>query len=207
MTRRRLVIVVLVVVVLATGSVAFANYLGGGPAHHLDGQGILGSSGDPGSIVAVGFDPIIGGPTWSVGLELCLTQSGDPAVLDGSVAPTKTFGSGFQYLGAFVRQFKRSEGSTPMISVDGFPPQVPDPLHPVHEYSVNDRCQHPKTDRSAPYTELVLGFGRGTETGGGGWMGVDVGYTSGGHHHVVSLGYYFMICGPAAPPQYCGGPT
>jgi hypothetical protein len=197
---------VLGVVVLATLGTAFVINLGGGPERHRDGQGPLGSSGDPASIVGLGFDPIIGGPTWSVGLQLCLAQGNQPAVLDGSVTPTETFGSGFRYIGAFIHEFTPSQGGSPIISVDGFPPHLPEALQPLAGYAVKYRCQHPHLDRTVPYSELILGFGRGSETGGGGWLGVDVGYTSGGHHHVVSLGYYFMICGPAAPAQYCGGP-
>lgn len=175
--------------------------------HHLDGEGPLGSFGDTNSTVTMGFDPVLGGPTWTVGLEVCLVRGDQPAVLDGSIGPTKIVGSGFQYLGAFVRQFP--VGGEPFGSADGFPPHISggDPLHAVTGYVVKYRCQNPIVDPSIPYIELVLGFGRTSDRSGGAWLGVDVAYTSGIRHHVVSLNYNFLICGRAAPQQFCAPPS
>jgi hypothetical protein len=75
----------------------------------------------------------------------------------------------------------------------------------VPGFAVTHRCQHPIVDRDIPVTELVLGFGRTSDASGGGWLGVDVGYNSNGRHHVVSLGYNFLICGSAAPKEFCDG--
>jgi hypothetical protein len=180
------------------------------PEHHLDGEGPLGSFGDKDSAVTMGFDPILGGPIWSVGLELCLVRGDRPAVLDGSVGPTKIVGAGFRYLGALIREYTPAPGAEGMGSREGFPPQVPpvpEALKPVPGFVVSHRCQHPQLDPSVPITELVLGFARTSDHNGGGWLGVDVGYDSGIRHHVVSLNYNFLICGPAAPQQFCGPPT
>jgi hypothetical protein len=184
--------------------VVLAVIFGGGPERHPDGRGPLGSLNDPGNSITEGFDAKIGGPSWTVGIQLCLAQGNQPATLDGSVTPTKTVGNDFRYLGAFVREFTPSHGGSPIINLTGFPPALPDTLRPVKGFVVRYGCHGPNPDRSVPYTELLIGFGRGTGTSGGGWMGVDVGYTAGGHHHVVSLGYDLLICGSAAPARYCG---
>jgi hypothetical protein len=184
--------------------VVLAVIFGGGPERHPDGRGPLGSLGTPNNSIAEAFDPKLGGPTWTVGIQLCLEQGNEPATLDGAVTATNTIGTDFRFLGAFMREFTASRSHTPIGSMDGFPPNLPDTLHPVKGFAVKYRCQHPNPDPSVPYTELLIGFGRGTGTSGGGWMGVDVGYTAGGHHHVVSLGYDLLICGSAAPARYCG---
>jgi hypothetical protein len=55
-----------------------------------------------------------------------------------------------------------------------------------------------------PYDELLVGIGRVTPSDdGGGWMGVDIGYSMGGRHYVVSLGYDILICGRSVGPPYC----
>jgi hypothetical protein len=205
MPPRRYLVIGLAAVTVILLTVVLVAIFGGGPEHHLDGRGPLGSLDDPRSSIADGFDATRGGPTWTVGLQLCLAQGNQPATLDGSVTPTKTVGNDFRYLGALVREFTPSQGGRPMISVTGFPPAVPETLHPVKGFVVRYRCQPgPNPDRSVPYTELLIGFGRGPSTSGGGWMGVDVGYTAGGHHHVVSIGYDILICGSAAPARFCG---
>jgi hypothetical protein len=57
----------------------------------------------------------------------------------------------------------------------------------------------------SPYTELLLGFDHGTGSSGGGWRGIKVGYSAGGRHYVVSLGYDILICGSAVTnlPHLC----
>jgi hypothetical protein len=198
---------VLGVAALATLGIIFATSHDSAPEYHRDGLGPLGSVGDPAADEAIGFDPLIGGPTWSVGVQLCLAQGDQSAVLDGSVTSTKSVGGGIKYLGAFIRQFTPGQGATPIGSVEGFPPSTGAALHPVAGFVVDGRCQYTNPDRSLPYTELVIGFGRNADPSGGGWLGLDVGYTSGGHHYVVLLGYDFLICGPAAPSQYCHQPS
>ena len=204
--RRPRLAIALGLVSLALLTVVMVALFGGGPERHPDGGGPLGSLGDSHGSIAIGFDPKLGGPTWTVGVQLCLAQGDQPATLDGSITPTRSVGSDFRYLGAYVREFRAFQnGVTPIGSVDGFPPRIPGPLlDPVKGFTVRYRCQPQNPDWSIPYTELLIGFGRGTGSSGGGWMGVDVGYTAGGHHHVVSLGYDFLICGSAAPARFCG---
>lgn len=207
MTQRRLVIAMLGVAIAATLAFLLVPRITGGPERHLDGQGPLGSTDDPASVQAMGFDADKpAGWRVTAGIQLCLAQGDQPAVLDGSVTPTKTAGTnGITLLGAYVRQFVPSEGGRPIGGVDVFPPTVPEVLHPVKGFVVSVRCMHPNPDPNLQYVELDLGFARGSAALGGGWVGVDVGYTSGGHHHVVSLGYYFFACGPDAPQQFCAG--
>ncbi len=103
-----------------------------------------------------------------------------PAVLD-SVGPAATVGSGFRFLGAHIRQFTYTRTHTPIGSVDGYPPSLPDTLQPVAGFPVSIPCQR-ATFRST-YTEPLIGFGRGTGIDGGGW------------HRIVTLGYNMLICG------------
>jgi hypothetical protein len=206
MNRRRLLIGALAVaVVVLVGDILWMN-LDLAFEHHLDGEGPLGSFGSNGTEVTLSFSATVGGPIWSVGLELCLARGNRPAVLDGSVGPTQTAGRGFKYLGALVREFTPVPGASGMGSRDGFPPpNVPETLQPVPGFAVTHRCQHPIVDDNIPITELVLGFGRASDASGGGWLGVDVSYNSNGRHHVVSLRFNFVICGPAAPKDICEG--
>jgi hypothetical protein len=206
-TRRRLLIGTATAAALVLVGVFGVPKLDLAPEHHLDGEGPLGSFGDTNSSVSEGFDAKIGGPIWSAGLELCLARGDQPAVLDGFVGPTEAVGTGFRYLGALIREFTPLPGAAGFGSREGFPPQVPpvpEALQPVPGFAVTHRCQYPMVDRSIPITELVLGFSRTSDPSGGGWVGVDVGYTSGIRHHVVSLRYNFLVCGPAAPQEFCG---
>lgn len=207
-SRRRLLIGAVAVAAVVLIGIFGLTKLDLAPEHHLDGQGPLGSFGDTNSAVSMGFDPALGGPTWSAGLELCFARGDQPAVLDGKVGPAKIVGSGFQYLGAFVRRFPIG-GGNPIGGIAGFPPPAPwaSSLRAVTGFVVDNRCQNPVVDKSIPYTELVLGFSRTSDPSGGGWLGVDVGYNAGFRHHVVSLNYNFLICGPAAPQQFCAAPS
>jgi hypothetical protein len=73
---------------------------------------------------------------------------------------------------------------------------------------VSNPCQQSgHVDRSVPYTELLIGWGRGPGSEGGGWLGVDVGYTVDGRSYILSIGYSILICGPAVPQRYCSPPS
>jgi len=170
--------------------------------HHLDGQGPLASTGDPHHQEASAFDAVKGGP-WTLGYQLCLFQGDQPAVIE-SVAPTKTVGDGFRFLGAQVRQFAPTRSHTPILSLDGYPPALPDTLHPAKGFSVTTPCS--KNGLPPTYTELLIGFDRASTAGGGGWRGIDVTYATGGRRHVVTLGYDILICGSAVTdePHLCG---
>jgi len=204
-----LIAAVVVAAAVLVGVVGFTK-LDLAPEHHLDGEGPLGSFGDTNTLVSEGFDAKLGGPIWSAGLDLCLARGDQPAVLDGFVGPTEAVGEGFRYLGALIREITPLTGAEGFGSREGFPPQVPpvpEALQPEPGFAITHRCQHTIVDRSVPITELVLGFSRTSDPSGGGWLGVDVGYTSGIRHHVVSLRYNFLVCGPAAPQQFCAPPA
>jgi hypothetical protein len=161
------------------------------PEAHRDGEGPLASAGDWHHMDTIAFDPVNGGP-WTMGYPLCLAQGTEPALID-SVGPAATVGSGFRFLGASIRQFTYTGEHTPIGSVDGYPPSLPDTLHPVTGFSVSTPCQ--RVAMGSTYTELLIGFGRGTGTDGGGWRGIKVGYMVGGRHRIVTLGYNMLICG------------
>ena len=175
------------------------------PERHRDGDGLLGSTGDPTAWQAFGFDPKVGGPGHTIGIHLCLTNGDAPAVLDGTVSPRQTVGAKIAYLGSYVRQFRPSDGDAPIGGLNGFPPYVREKLVPVKGFTVTYKCQPSDPDPAVPYTELLIGVAPidGTLPGGGGWIGVDVGYSVGGRHHVVQLGDDVFICGPAVPHPYC----
>jgi hypothetical protein len=168
---------------------------------HSDGQGPLASTGDPRHQETTAFDAVKGGP-WTLGYQLCLHQGSDPAVIQ-SVGPVTTVGSGFRFLGASIRQFKPSPSHTPILSLSGYPPQLPDSLHPAVGFSVSNRCV--AGGLPTTYTELLIGFDHGSGSTGGGWHGIKVGYSAGGRHFVVTLGYDIMVCGSAvtALPHLC----
>jgi hypothetical protein len=165
------------------------------PEYHADGEGPLASL----SSVEESF----GIPdTYSVALPLCTTNDFQPVVLDGTIAPHATFGAGMRYLGAYVR-YGTEPGFQAIGSISGFPPPAPYlGLHEEKGFALASRCQE---IRHGPrlYTELVLGFAPITSRGGG-WVGIDVGYFSGFRHHVVTIPWAFIICGPGLPSDYEG---
>ncbi len=171
--------------------------------HHRDGEGPLASTGDPLHHEASAFDAVKGGPAWTLGYQLCLFEGDQPAIIE-SVTPTRTVGDGFGFLGARVRQFSPTAAHTPILSLDGYPPALPDTLQPAKGFSVTTPCS--KTGPPSTYTELLIGFGRVPAPGGGGWRGIDVRYTAGGRSRVVTLGYDILICGSAVTdePHLCG---
>ncbi|HEY4867252.1 MAG TPA: hypothetical protein VIK45_17260 [Candidatus Dormibacteraeota bacterium] len=171
------------------------------PEVHRDGEGPLAATGDPRHQEAGAFDPVKGGP-WTLGYPLCLMQGDQPATID-SVGPAKTVGAGFRFLGAEIRQFATARGHMPIGSVDGYPPQLPDPLQPAVGFSVSTRCT--KSGLPPTYTELLIGVDRKAGGDGGGWRGIKVGYTVGGRHRAVILGFDILVCGPAVTnePHLC----
>src|SRR6267143_583106 len=210
MTRARWLGVMAGVAVLATLGLLIAPRLLGQngllpiPERHVDGVGPLGSGEeDPHGAVSYTFSRSAPGGVWTLGIRLCLAAGDQPAILDGSVQPHSSIGRGFSFLGARIRQFIPAQGDHPIGSVVGFPPKVSEALNQLQGFAVTDRCQGPNPDDSKPYTELLLGFGRGTDTDGGGWKGVDVGYTSGGQHHIVELRYDILMCGTTVKSDYC----
>ena len=175
------------------------------PERHLDGQGPLASLNTTGTRITETVDRTQGG-VWTFGYQLCLAQGDQPAIID-SVGPTQTVGTGFRYLGSLVRTFDVEPGvdsrHEPIYSVDGFPPPVkfaPDYLRPAIGYPVSVLCPSARPSPPVTYTELLVGFAA-VGTDGGGWLGIDVGYTVGGRHRIVSLGYDQLICGTSLEPK------
>ena len=198
MWRRRApaLIVVAAIALILVGVAARAVALG--PDHHADGSGPLSSLG-PGTTIGNAVDPTGSGRV-TFGVELCLLSGEDVAVIE-SVGPSAAVGTGFQFLGSLARTFDPEPGvgspHEPVGSVDGFPPPArfaPDHLSDAIGYAVQVRCRHDRPPQT--YTELLLGFARTGDTGGG-WRGIDVGYAFAGRHRVVSLAYDFCFSGSA----------
>lgn len=57
-------------------------------------------------------------------------------------------------------------------------------VRPLWGFAVTPPCTD---DPTKPYTELLIGLGA-VGGDGGGWRGVDIGYTVGGRHRVTALG-------------------
>lgn len=187
---------VLVVAVIAVA--AFLLQPGGGK--HADGSGILASTGSPSFHNSWGRDPRSGGPVTGA-IRLCLQRGTTPAVIE-SVGPDKVVGTSWQYLGASVRVFTPSDGHSPIISMDGYPPALQDPLQNAVGFAVTTPCGDPAS--GVPYTELLIGFAP-TDAAGGGWDGIDVTYKVGETQYVLVVGQAFVQCGTASLPAYCGG--
>ena len=189
---------------LALG-LAFAILLNGSE-RHADGEGQLASLLDPAAHQAMKTDPSSGDTSWTYGGPLCLFSGQTPAILE-SVTPTATVGIGFQLLGIGVREFDPSQTHTPIISVGGWPPpkdQVPDQIQPVQGFEVSNPCgQSPNT---GGYTELLIGLGR-VGIDGGGWQGLEIGYTVGGRHRILAVRYDVEICGTTVSCEVPASPS
>lgn len=196
--RRRPPILIAGVVVALIGLTVAGRAVALGPEHHADGDGPLSSLG-PGTRIGNAVDPTASGRV-TFGVELCLLNGDDIAVID-SVGPSATVGTGFRFIGSLARTFDVEPGvdspHEPVGSVDGFPPPasfVPDHLSDATGYRVQVRCRHDQPPQT--YTELLIGFERTGDTGGG-WRGIDIGYGFGGRHRIVSLAYSFCFEGSA----------
>jgi hypothetical protein len=179
------------------------------PERHLDGQGPLASLNSSGPHGLTTVDPTQGS-VWTFGYRLCLAQGDQPAVID-SIGPTQTVGSGFKYLGSLIRTFDVQPGvdsvHEPIGAVHGFPPPpeyAPDYLRPAIGYPVAILCSSGQPSPPVTYTELLVGLAA-VGTNGGGWLGIDVGYTVGGRHRIVSLGYDVLVCGPSTETECANG--
>lgn len=164
---------------------------------HPDGAGPLASTDDPWSM---GLDPQ-NETVWSQGIYVC-SQGGEEVILE-SVAPTGGFGS-FRYLGARVREFTPSATNNPIFSNNGFPPDVPDDLHPVEGYHVTAGCS--LDVRTTTYTEILLGIGRDGD-GGGGWTGEEITYRVGDRQYILELKFAIAVCGSAVQLDTCPKPS
>ena len=195
--QRALVLIAAGVVALIALSVA-SRAVVLGSEHHADGDGPL-SSLVPGTRIGNALDPTASGRV-TFGIELCLLTGEDVAVID-AVGPSGTVGTGFRFIGSLARTFDPEPGvdsrHEPIGSVEGFPPPAsfaPDHLSDAIGYRVQVRCRHDQPPQT--YTELLLGFERDGDNGGG-WHGIDIGYTFAGRHRIVSLAYDFCFQGSA----------
>jgi len=185
-------------VVLVTAYFVIGNTSRG---HYYDGQGPLRSTNSR-AVQSGAFPADARGP-WTMGYRLCV-QSGPVTVL--AVAPDKTVGDGYRVLGVLARHITNTAVDSPIIGVGGYPPTLPNALHPdrlvpAANFVVTSSCSN-KTG----YDELLVGWDNAHTTQGGGWLGIDVTYRAAGHNHVVSLPYEILICGPAAiraDPKAC----
>jgi hypothetical protein len=167
--------------------------------HHDDGEGPLGSEGGAGYHITSARDPQGGRYTsWTDGVRLCLFSGTEAAILD-DVSPRATVGTGFEFLGARVREFTYEPLVHSFIeSTFGFPPSttdVPDPLYEVAGFAVTSPCSQPP---SGSYTELLIGLAMVGDDGGG-WQGVDVAYSVGGQSYVLFIDEDLLICGRSTP--------
>ena len=169
------------------------------PERHADGDGPLASRDGPGGeMMAVNSSATIA-TSWTYGVPVCLASGNDPAVID-AVGPTVSVGTGYRFLGASIRQFLPTLQHTSIIGVDNFPPprdKIPDALLDIHGYAVTTPCSR---DPRAPYTELLIGLGIVSDAGGG-WKGVDVGYTVAGRHRILAINERLLICGAAVAAE------
>ena len=124
----------------------------------------------------------------------------DPAVIE-RISPAAVVGSGLTYLGAFVREFPSHQGDLSIGGVKGFPPNVPDELHPATGYSITKPCA--ATGEPAVYEELDIGLAKPIDSSGGGWNGINVAYRIGSTHYVLTLNNFVFTCGPSTP-AYAG---
>jgi hypothetical protein len=165
---------------------------------HADGAGPLASLNEPGGSLTDAVDPTRShAGSWTFGMRLCIASGVSIPIID-SVAPNQSVGKGYRFLGAVAREFVPNSNDTPIISVDYYPPSstvVPDTLHDIYGYAVTTPCS---LDPGALYTELLIGM-TVTNSDGGGWQGVDVGYKVGGRHRILVINYGILICGNSVP--------
>lgn len=156
------------------------------------------------------FDVGNDGP-WTVGIPICLQPDGAPATIV-AVRAGQTAGDGLRYIGADVATFSGS-GRRRFGSANSFPPQVHDPtlahayrLTPAVGFIVGTDSTCSPIDPVPRFIELLVGAA--SQGRGGGWMGVAIDYTAGGHRYTLVASHDIVACGPAAPTGYCySGPT
>jgi hypothetical protein len=166
-------------------------------AKHADGDGILASNGTPDFHNSWGRDARFTGPVTGA-IRLCLARGTEPAVIE-SIGPDRIVGSNWQYLGASVRVFTPSAGHTTIISMDGYPPPLPDTIQTAVGFGVTTPCGDVG---NGPYTELLIGLAPG-DPAGGGWDGIDVTYRVAGVESVLVVRQAFVQCGTTPQPGYC----
>ena len=134
---------------------------------------------------------------WSYGMPLCLEGGNSSATLR-DVTPTESVGSGFEFVDAFIHEYAPTSGETGIISVDGFPPDIPGTLVPIDGYVLDTECTQERT------VELIVGL-RMTSSDGGGWRGANLSYTLGDDDYTLKIHNEMLICGDSVA-EFCQGP-
>jgi hypothetical protein len=190
----RWAVVLAVAAALCTAALGAVLNAGAFPGvdRHTDGSGPLGSGpGGGANSLTMGWFPNDPGP-WTVGYELCLVQGTDPAIIE-RVSAARSVGSGLNLLGAAFIDFGVGTGGIGDIS--GYPPKVPETLHPAIGFAVTQVC--PSSGSPPRNVQLVVGVAKPAGSHGGGWENTDIAYRVGTHQYVVTVNQSFYACGQA----------
>jgi len=171
----------------------------GGAEQLQDGRGALSGGG-----ATHAFD-VKNGPGWTIGFLLCVNSGFDSVVLDGTVRGASVIAGDLTLVGAQAGQATLHDGAI-VDSAQGFPPQTGTRLYPASGYVVRTPCELNAPNPTGPFT--VLDFGVHAQSGdlGGGWEGIEIGYSIHGFHHVLTTESSVYICGRGMPADVCGNP-
>lgn len=159
----------------------------------------MASLGDPGATTTMAVDRTPGVTSWSFGsMFLCMQDASQTAVVQ-EIKPHAEVGDGFAVDGIGIHDFLFTSEDTPIISVEGYPPDLRAPLLDPIDFEVEVPC--PAAQVGTRVVELIIGL-RATSDEGGGWLGVDVGYTVGQGNYVLAIKNNLLICGVAVS-EYC----
>jgi hypothetical protein len=196
--RRRVIVagVVLIAGLTAAALTTFNVIRGSGP--HDDGAGVLASNNQVVS-VRMGMDPAPNPDgTWTFGLRLCQSDLSAPPPILSAVRPREVVGTGFRHLGTLLRSFDQTADHTRIMSVNGFPPPrdlVPDVLVEAEGTVIDEACHQ---EHVAPMIEVLVGFERVGDTGGG-WSGILVDYQAADGARTLRVDLDWLICGSTVP--------
>lgn len=188
---------VLLIVAITAAALTTLNLLrGSGP--HDDGAGVLASNNQVVS-VRMGMDPAPNPDgTWTFGLRLCQSDLSAPPPVLTAVRPREVVGTGFRHLGTLLRSFDQTASHTRISSVIGFPPPrdlVPDVLVEAEGSIIDQACHQ---EYVAPMIEVLVGFERVGNTGGG-WSGILVDYEVADDARTLHVDLAWLICGSDVP--------
>ncbi len=198
MGRRRLYLAVAVALAVVIG--AAAVIVTGGSATHLDGQGDLANTGDPGGEEMFAGPSPSGSLDFSFALQLCAwRETAGPIVLD-KIEPVATVGGGVELLGTLANTWITQPPPSGFISWDAYPPPPDIAAYPLFDFSgaqVTNRC-----DSDANF-EAIVGLRLVDPAKSGGWDGVRVTYHVRDRRSVLLLPRTrWILCADA---ETCGG--
>jgi hypothetical protein len=160
----------------------------------------MASLGNPDTVTRMAVERVPGVRSWSFGsMFFCLQEPGEGRTAIREIAPHATVGAGFSLAGVGIRDFVFTADETPIISVDGFPPDLSLPLAEPNGFIVDAPC--PAGQVGSRVIELIVGL-EATSDDGGGWLGVDVSYSVGSTDYVLEIHNEMVICGPSVA-EYC----